>query len=76
MSPFDGIDFNTPVGDKVRQLLEQRLAELRTKLEGITMTEAETQQARGAILELKSLLKPAMRITKLPTYNLSPEGLK
>lgn len=66
---FDVIDFTTQQGVKLKARLEGRLAELREQLEGTAMGEAQTNQVRGAISELKALLRKAPPIVNSPVYS-------
>jgi len=75
MSPFDFIDFTTPEGAKLGRMLSARCDELRSQLENPDLSERDTQLTRGALRELKTLMKkPAQRVT-VPTYSF-PGGSK
>ena len=69
MSPFESIDFTTPEGAKLRKMLTARCDELRSQLESTEMSERDTMLTRGALRELKSLLKAPAQVVKLPSYS-------
>jgi len=58
-SVFDTINFTTETGVKVKAIISERLEELRAALESPNMGELETAKTRGAIAELKQLLRVA-----------------
>ncbi|MEY4931697.1 MAG: hypothetical protein RLZZ403_17 [Pseudomonadota bacterium] len=57
-NPFIAIDFDTVPGQAMKALLEGRIEELRAKLEDVSLTERDTQAVRGALTELRTLLRP------------------
>ena len=69
MNPFEGIDFLTPEGAKVKRLIEARLAQLRTKREDIGLSDRDSCIALGGILELRALLKKPVAVVPLASYN-------
>lgn len=69
MSQFDGINFASPEGQKIKRFIESRLIELRNQLESPTMSEKETQTARGAIQELKRLIRDPAVVVNTPAYS-------
>jgi hypothetical protein len=69
---FVVIDFESVPGQALKQLLEVRVEELRTKLEDVSLTERDTQAVRGALVELRSLLRPApQQVTSLRYSGMS-----
>lgn len=72
MSAFDGIDFTTPQGAKLRAVLEARLQELRTRNDDPGLPERETHNTRGAITEVKRLLAGAAPLVPLQSYSVRP----
>lgn len=54
---MNGIDIGSPSWRTVRKWAEDRLAKQRLKLESIGISPTESDAARGAIRELKDLLR-------------------
>ena len=66
---FDAIDYATPAGQQIKARLEDRLGQLRAKLEDQNLAERETQAVRGAIGEIKSLLRGPATPVFTPGYS-------
>lgn len=65
---FHAIDFTTTEGAKLKRILLARLSEQRDKLDDPGLLEKDTALIRGAIVELKHLLKEAMPVAQVPSY--------
>lgn len=65
---FNTMDFESAVGVRLKTFIETRLGELSVKLEDQQMDFASTQATRGAIKELRSLLRPAPQHVSTPRY--------
>jgi hypothetical protein len=74
MSAFDSINFNTPEGSKIKDMLEARLQELRVQNDDPGLSEREAQAKRGAIAEVKRLLAGPAKLVPLSSYSVSQRG--
>ena len=75
MSGFEAVDYTTPAGIKLREILEARLVVLRGRNEDVNMPDRDSLITRARIDELKSLLAKPMVVVPLPTYNLKGRGM-
>lgn len=62
------LEFNTVEGAKLKRVLEQRIMQLRNKLEQKQSVE-ETASLRGGIAELRALLAPAPQAQTPTAYS-------
>jgi hypothetical protein len=69
MSAFDTIDFTGKEGAAIRERLLHRLSELRSRLEDPGLSDRETQVTRGAIQEIKGLLREPVPVVNAPRYS-------
>lgn len=69
MNAFEGLNFETPEGARLKQMLLARIEELKSRNEDPTLSERETAVTRGGIRELKSLLGGSMPVVPLSTYS-------
>ncbi len=67
-SAFNSIDYDLHSGNEIKKLIEARLEELRVKLETHDMIERDTQQTRGAIRELRQLLRDKPPVVHATRY--------
>ena len=65
---FNAMDFDSNVGAQLKKIIEGRLDELRRQLEDPTMSDRDTQATRGAIQELRRMLRPAPPQVTTPRY--------
>lgn len=69
------IDFQTQDGARLKARIEERLIELRDKLEQ-NLDLAATAELRGRIAELKSMLTlPVQGVTAMPSYGAQRRGM-
>ena len=68
-NPFQVIDFDTLAGQVLKRQLEDRVEQLRDKLEDVSLSERDTQATRGALAEIRSLLRPAPQHVTSPRYS-------
>jgi hypothetical protein len=68
-NPFQVIDFETLAGQALKRQLEARVEELRAKLEDVALSERDTQATRGALAEIRKLLRPAPQHVATPRYS-------
>lgn len=69
MSVFEGVNFETPEGRKLKVLLQERLDSLRKQNDNVEMGERQTAVLRGGIQELKTLLAGAKLPVQVASYN-------
>lgn len=69
MPEFDGIDFETEQGRKIKRQMESRLQQLREQNDNEQLTEKETASIRGKIHELKAMLRPRAPMQAIPRYD-------
>ncbi len=72
MQAFDVIDFRTAEGHKLGEFLRRRLEELRGQLEDPAASNDTTQQTRGAIREIRALLRERPQTLVSPRYSGAP----
>lgn len=63
-------DFNSRAWLDISRHIDERIAELQLELEGLGLPEAQTQQTRGRIAELRLLLKQQESRPQVPTRDI------
>lgn len=69
MFAFEGINFDTPEGIRLKAYLEERRDLLRRQNDNKELSERETAAIRGAIGEITMMLGGSKPVVKLPQYS-------